>query len=100
MGGTHLCGGDRSLADALVDRVPGPGRQHAGEQGVEVAGSQALAVLPHALHVGPDQRLPEATVVQAELFREHLQRGQHGRSGDKDLVSTWCDHREQGRGRP
>lgn len=104
-GGTHLCGGDGSLADAPVDRVPGPGRQHAGEQGVEVTGSQALAVLPHALHVGPDQRLPEAAVVQAELFCERLWRGAGWQVGGllppvKDLVPARCDRREQGRGRP
>lgn len=75
---TYFRGSDGSLADPLVDRVPGPGSQHAGKQGVEVPGAQALAVRLHLLHVCPDQRLPEAAVVQAELVREHLQHGQQG----------------------
>lgn len=63
------------MANAPVDRVPRPGGEHAGKQGVEVPGPQALAVLLHLLHVSPDQRLPEVAVIQAELVCEHLRWG-------------------------
>lgn len=51
------------MADAPVDGVPRAGCQHAGEQGVELTSSQALAVFLHLLHVRPDQRLPQVAVI-------------------------------------
>lgn len=97
-GTTHLSGSDRGLADAPVDRVPRPGRQHTGKQGVEVPGSQALAVLLHSLHVSPNQRLPEVAVIQPKLLREHLcgdnVAGPEPPFPTEDLDPGWYDHSE------
>lgn len=70
---SYLRMSDGYRADAGVHSVPGPGRQHAGEQRVQISSSQPAAVTLHAGHVAFDQRHPQAAVVQAEIRLQGLQ---------------------------
>lgn len=70
---SYLRVSDGYRADAGVHGVPGPSRQHAGEQRVQISGSQPAAVALHAGHVAFDQRHPQPAVVQAEIGLQGLE---------------------------
>lgn len=67
----RACDGHRT--DAGVDGGPGPSGEHAGEQRVQISGSQSEAVTLHPRHVTVNQSLPQPTVVQPEVWLQDLE---------------------------
>lgn len=63
---------DGGLADAGADRAPGAGREDAGEQRVQVCGSQTPAVALDTLHVSLHETLPQSAVIQTKLRLQQL----------------------------
>lgn len=77
----RVCDGHRT--NAGVDGGPGASGEHAGEQRVQIPGSQSAAVMLHLGYVSFNQSLPQMTVVQPEVWLQPLEgRGRYD-GGDK-----------------